>query len=165
MHEINACRSEEFPYDALQKFLLGQFGKSKWTSYFDLLRLPSTVETARPSTVLARLGSYLPFNADANNEIFMAMFLMRLPPSIRESVGSSNHTITVVTPCGVPVAAPTRWSPPPRLSVVGAPPTRTSERTTYRAEPSQKAVLPHPSVFKTSKTPLTVRASFTIIMV
>ena len=38
-----------------------------------------------------RLKSYLPYNAGVDNEIFMAMFLMRLPDSIREAVGSANH--------------------------------------------------------------------------
>ena len=39
----------------------------------------------------SKLKSLLPFGADQNNEIFMAMFLLRLPPSTREQVGSADH--------------------------------------------------------------------------
>ena len=90
--ELDALFLREDPYEALRHFLISQFGKSKWISYFELLRLPVIVEDIRPLAVFTKLKSLLPFGADQNNEIFMAMFLLRLPPSTREQVGSAEHT-------------------------------------------------------------------------
>ena len=42
--------------------------------------------------MLSQLKSLLPFGADVNSEMFMAMFLMRLPPSIREQVGTADRS-------------------------------------------------------------------------
>ena len=53
--------------------------------------MPPTVEDIRLSLVYGKLRSLLPFGADQNNEIFMAMFLLRLPPSVREQVGAADH--------------------------------------------------------------------------
>ena len=40
--------------------------------------------------MMARLKSYLPFDANSDNDLFLAMFLamflMRLPPTVRETV-------------------------------------------------------------------------------
>ena len=90
--ELDALFQQDDPYEALRHFLITQFGKSKWISYFELLSLPVVAEEGRPSAVYQKLKSFLPFGADQNNEIFMAMFLLRLPPSIREQVGSADHT-------------------------------------------------------------------------
>ena len=40
----------------------------------------------------------MPYGASENNELFMAMFLMRLPDSTREAVGAANHA-TVTAMC------------------------------------------------------------------
>ena len=90
--ELDACRDQADAYDALQSFIISQFGKSKWAAYFDLLHLPCTVESIKPSEMYAKLKRLLPFGADKNNDMFLAMFLMRLPPSIREQVGAAEHT-------------------------------------------------------------------------
>jgi hypothetical protein len=37
---IDVCNNSDQPFDHLKEVLLGKFGKSKWQSYFDLLRLP-----------------------------------------------------------------------------------------------------------------------------
>ena len=86
------------PYAALCQFLITNFGKNKWFSYFQLLSLPIAVENVRPFAVLRQLKSLLPFGASDENEIFMAMFLMRLPESTREAVGAANHA-TVAAMC------------------------------------------------------------------
>ena len=49
-------------------------------------------ESIKPSDMLAKLKRHLPYGADCNNDMFLAMFLLRLPPSIREAVGSADHT-------------------------------------------------------------------------
>ena len=57
--ELDALFLQEDPYEALRHFMISQFGKSKWISYFELLRLPVTVEDIRPSAVYAKLKSLL----------------------------------------------------------------------------------------------------------
>jgi hypothetical protein len=37
---LDVCNDSDHPFDLLKTVLLGQFGKSKWQSYFELLRLP-----------------------------------------------------------------------------------------------------------------------------
>jgi hypothetical protein len=34
---VHVCNESDQPFDLLKKVLLGQFGKSKWQSYFELL--------------------------------------------------------------------------------------------------------------------------------
>ena len=53
--------------------------------------MPIAVESIKPTALLGKLKSYLPHGASGDNELFMAMFLMRLPPSTREAVGTANH--------------------------------------------------------------------------
>jgi hypothetical protein len=86
------------PYAVLCDFLIKNFGKNKWFSYFQLLSLPIAVENVRPLELLGKLKNHLPFGASDNNELFMAMFLMRLPESTREAVGAANHA-TVTAMC------------------------------------------------------------------
>jgi hypothetical protein len=37
---LDVCNDSEEPFVCLNDVLLGQFGRSKWQSYFELLRLP-----------------------------------------------------------------------------------------------------------------------------
>jgi hypothetical protein len=39
---LDVCNDSDEPFNCLKTTLLGQFGKSKWQSYFELLRLPVT---------------------------------------------------------------------------------------------------------------------------
>jgi len=96
--EIGAIGLGPDPYTELCNFLIKHFGRNKWNSYFQLLSLPIAVENVRPFTVLRQLKSLLPFGASDNSEMFMAMFLMRLPESTREAVGSAGH-VTVNAMC------------------------------------------------------------------
>jgi hypothetical protein len=89
--EIAAIGLGPDPYAALCQFLITNFGKNKWFSYFQLLSLPIAFEKIRPLKILGKLKSFMPFGASDSNEIFMAMFLMRLPESIRQAVGTANH--------------------------------------------------------------------------
>ena len=96
--EIGAIGLGPDPYAALCRFLITNFGKNKWLSYFQLLSLPIAFEKIRPLKILEKLKSFMPFGASDNNEIFMAMFLMRLPESIRMAVGAAKHA-TVTAMC------------------------------------------------------------------
>jgi hypothetical protein len=44
----------------MKTVLLGQFGKSKWQSYFELLRLPMDMQGLKPSILMGKLKQHLP---------------------------------------------------------------------------------------------------------
>jgi hypothetical protein len=170
MAELDALFLQDDPYEALCDFIVSQFGRNKWAAYFDLLRLPCTVEDTKPSLMYARLKSLLPTGADSNNEIFMAMFLLRLPPSTREQVGATNHaTVTAMVKHADRVwsfrVAQTRWSPPPRSTAVGAPLLHRASAATKRVANAPKVAAPTRSVSKIFGTRPTARASSTITTV
>jgi hypothetical protein len=75
----------------LKTVLLRQFGKSKWQSYFELLRLPMDMQGLKPSIIMGKLKQHLPPGVSPNTDLFTALFLIRLPPSMREAVGAGNH--------------------------------------------------------------------------
>jgi hypothetical protein len=71
--------------------LLGQFGKSKWQSYFELLCLPVEMQGLKISVLMGKLKQHLPPGVSPDTELFLAMSLIRLPPSMREAVGAGIH--------------------------------------------------------------------------
>jgi hypothetical protein len=75
----------------LKNTLLGQFGKSKWQSYFELLRLPMEMQGLKPSVLMGKLKQHLPPGTSLDNDLFFAIFLICLPPSMRETVGAGDH--------------------------------------------------------------------------
>jgi hypothetical protein len=85
---LDACNDSDEPFDFLKNILLGQFGKSKWQSYFELLRLPMEMQGLKPSVLMGKLKQHLPPGVSPDNDLFLAMFLIRLPPSMRETVGA-----------------------------------------------------------------------------
>jgi hypothetical protein len=88
---IDACSNSDEPFDFLKNTLLGQFGKSKWQSYFELLRLPMEMQGLKPSVLMGKLKQNLPPGASPDNDLFLAMFLIRLLASMRETVGAGDH--------------------------------------------------------------------------
>jgi hypothetical protein len=44
---------------------------------------------------MGKLKQSLPQGVSPDNDLFLAMFLIRLPPSMREAVGSGNHKTVV----------------------------------------------------------------------
>ncbi len=80
---LDVCNESDEPFDYLKTTLLRQFGESKWQSYFELLRLPMEMQDLKPSVLMGKLKQ--------DNDFFLAMFLVRLPPSKREMVGAGNH--------------------------------------------------------------------------
>ncbi len=85
--------------------LLGQFGKSKWQSYFDLLCLLMEMQGLKPSALMGKLKQHLPPGVSLDTDLFLAMFLIRLPPSMREVVSAGNHK----TAAAVVKAADASW--------------------------------------------------------
>jgi hypothetical protein len=93
------------PFEYLKNTLLGQFGKSIWQSYFELLRLPMELQGLKPSVLMGKLKQHLPPAVFPDNDLFLAMFLVRLPPSMHETVGAGNN----ITAAAMVKAADTLW--------------------------------------------------------
>ncbi len=89
---LDVYNDSDEPFDHLKNTLFRQFGKSKWQSYFELLCLPMEMQGLKPSVLMGKLKQYLPSGVSPDNDLFLAMFLVRLPPSMRETVGAGNHT-------------------------------------------------------------------------
>ncbi len=45
----------------------------------------------KPSVLMGKLKQHLPPGASPDTDLFLAMFLIRLPPSMQEAVGACNH--------------------------------------------------------------------------
>jgi hypothetical protein len=88
---LDVCNDSEDPFDRLKDALFVQFEKSKWQSYFVLLCLPMEMQGLKPSVLMRKLIQHLPLAFLLRNDLFLAMFLVRLPPSMREMVGAGNH--------------------------------------------------------------------------
>jgi hypothetical protein len=89
----NRClqRGSDQPFDHLKEVLFGEFGKSKWQSYFDLLCLPKEMQGLKPSALMGKLKQHLPPGVSPDKDLFLEMFFKCLPPSKREVVGPGNH--------------------------------------------------------------------------
>ncbi len=103
LDSLDVCNDSDEPFDFLKNTLLGQFGKSRWQSYFELLRLPMEMQGLKPSVLMGKLKQHLPSGVSPDNDLFLAMFLIRLPLSMRETVGArcldvtSTHVSSTVT--------------------------------------------------------------------
>jgi hypothetical protein len=92
---LDACNDSDEPFDFLKNTYLGQLGKSKWQSYFELLHLPMEMQGLKPSVLMGKLKQHLPLEVSPDNDLFLAMFLIRLPTSMRETVGAGAHGMAV----------------------------------------------------------------------
>jgi hypothetical protein len=45
----------------------------------------------KPSILIGKLKQHLPPGVSPDTDLFLAMFLIPLPPSMREAVGAGNH--------------------------------------------------------------------------
>jgi hypothetical protein len=70
---------------------VGQFGKSKWQSYFELLRLPVEIQGLKPSVIMGKLKQHLSSGVSPGTDLFLAMLLICLLPSMGEAVVAGNH--------------------------------------------------------------------------
>ncbi len=89
---MDICNDSDEPFDCLKHTLLGQFGKSKWQSYFELLRFPMEMQGLKPSVLMRKLKQHLPPGVSPDNDLFLAMFLIRLQLSMQEAVGAGTRT-------------------------------------------------------------------------
>jgi hypothetical protein len=104
---LDVCNDSAGQLDFLKNTLLGQFGKSKWQSYFELLRFPMEMQGLKPSILMGKLKQHLPPGVSPDNNLFLSIFLIRLPPSMREMVGAGTHG----TAAAMVKAADALWDP------------------------------------------------------
>jgi hypothetical protein len=88
---LDVCKESAEPFDYLKTTLLGQFGKSNMQSYFELLRLPMEIQGLKSSVLMRKLKQHFPPGVSPNNNLVLSMFVIRLPPSMREAVGAGTH--------------------------------------------------------------------------
>jgi hypothetical protein len=93
---VDVCKDSNQPFDLPKTVLLGQFGKSKWQSYFELLCFPLEMQGLKPSILMGKLKQHLPHGVCPDNNLFLSTFLMRLLPSMREALGTGNQKTAVV---------------------------------------------------------------------
>jgi hypothetical protein len=72
---LDVCIDSDDPSDCLKDALLEQFVKSKWQSYFELLRLPMEMQGLKPGVLLGKLKQHLPPGVSPDTDLFLAMFL------------------------------------------------------------------------------------------
>jgi hypothetical protein len=70
------------PFEQLRAKLCTTYGKTKWQRAFALLDHPDLGDR-RPSSMMAEMRALLPADAQPDN-LFLALFLRRLPPSMRD---------------------------------------------------------------------------------
>jgi hypothetical protein len=56
---VDACNESDHCSGDLKAVLLGQFGKSKWQSYFELLSMPLGMDGIKPSILMGNLKQLL----------------------------------------------------------------------------------------------------------
>jgi hypothetical protein len=61
-------------FDLLKEVLLGQYGKSKWQSYFELLWLPMETQGLKPRILMGKLKQHLTHGFSLDNSLFLSMF-------------------------------------------------------------------------------------------
>jgi hypothetical protein len=114
---LDVCSDSAEPFYFLNDTLLGQFGKRKWQSYFELLRLPMEMQGLKPSVLMGKLKQHLAPGVSPDNDLFLSTFLICLPPSMRETVGAGAHgTAAAMVKAADARVATTLQSQPPRHS-------------------------------------------------
>jgi hypothetical protein len=81
---------QEASYNLIKEALLGSYGKTKWQMAYALLDHPELGDR-RPSAMMAEMLA-LRYEATAPDSLFFALFLRRLPSSIRDHLAAANHT-------------------------------------------------------------------------
>jgi hypothetical protein len=66
----------------LKDVLLGQFGKSKWQSYFELLWFPMEMKGLKPSILMGKLKQHLNHSISPDTDLLFSMFLICLTFSL-----------------------------------------------------------------------------------
>jgi HEPN domain-containing protein len=81
---------QETSYTLIKEALMGSFGKTKWQMAYALLDHPDLGDR-RPSAMMAEMLA-LRFETTPPDSLFLALFLRRLPTTIRDHLAAANHT-------------------------------------------------------------------------
>ena len=81
---------QETSYTLMKEALLGSYGMTKWQMAYALLDHPDLGDR-RPSAMMAEMLA-LRYETTAPDSLFLALFLRRLPPFIRDHLSAANHT-------------------------------------------------------------------------
>ena len=85
---LSITPATEDPYEQLKARLTKNFGKTKWQRAFELLDHPE-IGDRRPSRLMSDMLALLP-PGTAPDIIFLALFLRRLPTSIRDHLAAAD---------------------------------------------------------------------------
>jgi hypothetical protein len=121
----------------------------------------------KPSVLMGKLKQHLPPGVSPYNDLFLAMFLIRLPSSMRETVGAGAHgtAAAMVKATDALRAATILRSQPPRHSKAGAPLPAAGREATKGAVTPSPEVAPLPAQISTLFRTLAMAcANFTITM-
>jgi HEPN domain-containing protein len=80
---------QEASYTLLKEALMGSFGMTKWQMAYALLDHPDLGDR-RPSAMMAEMLA-LRFETTPPDSLFLALFLRRVPTSIRDHLAAANH--------------------------------------------------------------------------
>jgi hypothetical protein len=65
---VDVCNDSDQPFELLKDDLLGQFGKNKWQSYFDLLWIPMEMQGLKPTILMGILKQHLPLGVSPDTD-------------------------------------------------------------------------------------------------
>jgi hypothetical protein len=71
---LDVCNVSDERLGFLKHTLLGQFGKSKWQSYFELLCLPMEMQGLKSSVLMGKLKQHLPLGVRLTMIFFFQCF-------------------------------------------------------------------------------------------
>jgi hypothetical protein len=74
LNTVDVCNNLDQRFDHLKTVLLGQFGKSKEQSYFELLCPPLEMQGLKPSILVGKLKQHLPHGVSPDTDLFYHCF-------------------------------------------------------------------------------------------
>jgi hypothetical protein len=78
---LDFCSNSDEPFDFLKNTLLGQFGKGKWQSCFELPCLPMEMQGLKPSVLMGKLKQHLSPRVSPDNDHFRSFSCNVFDPS------------------------------------------------------------------------------------
>jgi hypothetical protein len=77
-------------YERLKERLTSSYAKTRWQQAFALIKHPDLGDR-RPSALMDEMLALLPTGARSDDTIFLALFLLRLPTSMRDHLAAADH--------------------------------------------------------------------------
>jgi hypothetical protein len=79
-----------YAYERLKERLTDSYAKTRWQQAFALIKHPDLGDR-RPSALMDEMLALLPTGARSDDTIFLALFLLRLPISMRDHLAAADH--------------------------------------------------------------------------